>query len=339
MRVAVAFCGICGTDIHEFLGGPIFVPAKGSKHPHTGVEMPVTLGHEFSGTVIEVGSEVPGLRVGQEIAVNPSVDDRHHKQEPCERCQAGRPNICQRWACYGLSGNGGGLAEQILIDYHSVIELPKGVSLKSAALAEPLAVASHMIRLSGFKPGDNVLILGAGPIGLALLLLLKAWNAGKVIVSEITATRAEKATKFGADEVVTAKGPVEGPNEAVLDVVQTTTHGGVSIAFDASGIQSTLDTAFAATKPAGTVFNVAIHEKPLKLNPNAVTLEEKRYMGGICYTDEDFRLVLEAIASGKIPADDMVTSVVPLSEAVSRGFLELIDYKERHVKILIQPDK
>ena len=315
------------------------MPAQGSKHPHTGVEMPVTLGHEFSGTITEVGSEVPGFRVGQEIAVNPTVDDRHLGQELCTRCRNGRPNICQSWACYGLSGNGGGLAEQIVIDYHSVIGLPKGVSLKSAALAEPLSVASHMIGLANFQADDNVLILGAGPIGLALLLLLKAWNAGKVFVSEIAAARAEKAIQFGADKIVTTKGPAEGPNNAVVDAVQAIASDGVDITFDASGIQSTLDTAFAATRPGGTVFNVAIHEKALKLNPNAVTLQEKRYMGGICYTDDDFHRVLEAIASGKIPADDMVTSVVPLGDAVSGGFRELIDHKDRHVKILIQPDK
>lgn len=194
-----------------------------------------------------------------------------------------------------------------------------------------------MIRLASFQAGDSILILGAGPIGLALLMLLKAWDAGKVIVSEIATARAEKAIQFGADKVVTTKGPAEGPNDAVVSAVQTLVGDGVDIAFDASGIQSTLDTAFAATRPAGTVFNVAIHEKALKLNPNDVTLQEKRYMGGICYTDEDFRLVLEAIASGKIPAEDMVTSIVPLSEAVRGGFQELIAHKDKHVKILIQP--
>jgi (R,R)-butanediol dehydrogenase / meso-butanediol dehydrogenase / diacetyl reductase len=338
VRIKIAFCGICGTDIHEFLGGPIFLPAKGEKNPHTGAQLPVTLGHEFSGTIVEVGDKVPSIKTGQEIAVNPTLDDRHHGKEPCTRCRAGRPNICQHWACYGLSGPGGGFAEEIVVDYHSVIELPKGVSLRSGALAEPLAVASHMIRLANFKKGDNVLVLGAGPIGLALLLLLKAWGAGKVLVTEIAASRAEKASQFGANEVITAMGPAEGPNEAVLKAVEMSTEEGVDIAFDASGLQSTLDTAVAATRYGGTIFNVAIHEKSLKLNPNNICLLEKRYMGGICYTDEDFHLVLDAIASNKIPADSMITSVVPLSQVIAGGFEELIGRKERHIKILIQPD-
>lgn len=339
MRVTVAFCGICGTDIHEFLGGPIFVPAEGTEHPHTGVKIPVTLGHEFSGTVTEVGSEVTGLQIGTEVAVNPIVDDRHLGKDPCTRCRKGQPNICQSWACYGLSGDGGGLAEEIVINYHSIIKLPKGVSLKSAALAEPLSVASHMIRLANFQANDKVLILGAGPIGLALLLLLRAWDADKVIVSEITAARAEKASKFGADKVVTTLGPAEGPNDAVVKAVQALSGDGVDIAFDASGIQSTLDTAFAATRPGGTVFNVAIHEKALKLNPNVVTLQEKRYMGGICYTDDDYHRVLEAIASRKISVEEMITSIIPLSNALSGGFEELVHHKDKHIKILIQPGR
>jgi (R,R)-butanediol dehydrogenase/meso-butanediol dehydrogenase/diacetyl reductase len=126
----------------------------------------------------------------------------------------------------------------------------------------------------------------------------------------------------------------------VLDAVQRVIgEDGADIAFDAMGIQSTLDTALKVIKPGGVVFNVAIHEKPLLINPNSFSFTEVKLMGGICYTHEDFVDVLKVLASGKIRAEDMITSVVPLEKAVQGGFLELINNKAEHVKILIQPSK
>ncbi|KIW62215.1 chlorophyll synthesis pathway protein BchC [Phialophora macrospora] len=337
VRVKVAYCGICGTDVHEYLGGPIFPPQAGSTNPHTGVSLPVVLGHEFSGTVVEIGSNVTGVHVGQNVAVNPSLDDVSYGLELCASCRAGRPNICKRWASLGLSGPGGGFSDEVVVNFHYCIPLPEGVSLKAGALAEPLAVASHMIRLSGFRQGDCVAVLGAGPIGLALLLLLKAQGASAVVISEITESRMLQARKFGADAVVDPRKPSISGIDPLLEAVQRHSPEGADISFDATGLQATLDSAIAVVKPGGVVFNVAIHEKPLSVNPNDFAFQEKKFMGGICYTNEDFVIALEAIRSGAVPADDFITSVVPLKDIVQGGFLELINNKERHVKILIQP--
>jgi (R,R)-butanediol dehydrogenase/meso-butanediol dehydrogenase/diacetyl reductase len=125
----------------------------------------------------------------------------------------------------------------------------------------------------------------------------------------------------------------------VLDAVHQVIGDGVDIVFDATGIQSTMDTALTVVKPGGVVFNVAIHEKPLLINPNSFSFTEVKLMGGICYTNEDFEDVLKVLASGSIPAEDMITSVVPLEKVVQGGFLELINNKAEHVKILIQPSK
>lgn len=193
VRIQVAYCGICGSDIHEVLGGPIFPPQPGQKHPITGITLPVTLGHEYSGTVLEVGSSVTAVQPGQKCAVFPTISDLHQGKDLCMSCQSGTPNICKNWACHGLSAPGGGLSEEAIVHAASVLPLPEGISLKAAALAEPLAVAAHMIRVSGFVKGQSVLVLGGGPIGLALLLLLKVQGAGKVFLSEIAASRAQKA--------------------------------------------------------------------------------------------------------------------------------------------------
>jgi (R,R)-butanediol dehydrogenase / meso-butanediol dehydrogenase / diacetyl reductase len=334
--VKVAYCGICGSDVHEYLGGPIFPPQPGQKNPHTGVELPITMGHEMSGTILEIGSRTTGFKVGQNVAINPSLDDRHHGKEPCGICNSGRPNLCKSWATYGMSAHGGGFADEIVVKPFSCIPLPEGVSLKAAALAEPLAVASHMIRISGFKAGQDVVILGGGPIGLALLLLLKSKGVRKVIVSEVSESRSRQAEKFRADLVINPLATSHS-SDPVLDAVHNNVGDGVDIVFDATGIQSTMDTALTVVKPGGVVFNVAIHEKPLLINPNSFSFTEVKLMGGICYTNEDFEDVLKALADGTVPAEAMITSVVPLEKAVQGGFLELINNKAEHVKILIQP--
>jgi (R,R)-butanediol dehydrogenase/meso-butanediol dehydrogenase/diacetyl reductase len=343
VRLQIAFCGICGTDIHEYLGGPIFAPQLGTKNKVTGIELPVTLGHEFSGTVIEAGQNVKSLTKGQRVIVNPAMDERHLGMTPCSPCKTGCYNICKRSVTYGLSAEGGGFCEQSVVKAASCIVLPDSVSLKVGALSEPLAVAWHCIRVSGFKQGQIALILGAGPIGLAILCLLKVWGASKTIISEVTDARIEQAKIFGADSVVNPLEQISGTrDDEVTDPVVATCRDltgsdGVDVAFDATGMQSTLDAAIAATKARGTIFNVAIHEKPLLLNLNLLAQQEKSIKAGIAYTNEDFHEVLKVLAEGKIPAEQLITSVVPLSDILNGGFMELINNKSKHVKILIQP--
>jgi (R,R)-butanediol dehydrogenase / meso-butanediol dehydrogenase / diacetyl reductase len=340
----IAFCGICGTDIHEYLGGSIFAPQPGTGNKVTGIELPVTLGHEFSGTVIEVGQSVKSINHGQRVIVNPAMDERHLGMPSCSPCKTGCFNICKRSVTYGLSAEGGGFCEQSVVKAISCIPLPNSVSLKVGALSEPLAVAWHCIRVSGFKSSQTALILGAGPIGLAILCLLKVWGASKTIISEVTDARIAQAKKFGADVVVNPLEPFPGSREdkitdGVVAACRDLTDGaGVDVAFDATGMQSTLDAAIAAVRPRGTIFNVAIHEKPLVVNLNLLAQQEKSIKAGISYTNEDFHAVLKVLAEGKIPAEQLITSVVPLSDVLNGGFMELINNKSKHVKILIQPD-
>ncbi|KAK5957682.1 hypothetical protein OHC33_000871 [Knufia fluminis] len=343
VRLKIAYCGICGSDIHEFLGAPIFSPGPGTKNEHTGIGLPVVMGHEMSGTITELGSNVKHLSVGQDVCVNPSLDDRHFGAKSCFSCEGGKTNLCKRWATYGLNASGGGFSDEIVVKDLNCLALPAGVSLKVGALAEPLAVAWHCIRTSGFKAGQSALVLGAGPIGLAILLLLKSWQAEKIFVTEVAEQRMERARQFGADVVINPLQPVsdrggEGAEKnPVLSTIRESHPDGVDIAFDCSGLQSTLDTGIAAIKPGGTFFNVAIHEKPLQLNLNDIACLEKKLLGGICYLKEDFEQVLEAMASGKIPFEQMITSVVSLDNAIEGGFQSLMKDRAQHVKILIQP--
>ncbi|KAK3722986.1 hypothetical protein LTR37_002132 [Vermiconidia calcicola] len=339
VRIKVGYCGICGSDIHEYLGGPILAPQHGEKHPYNGAELPVTMGHEMAGTITEVGKDVKDYSTGQKVAVIPAMDDRHYGLDPCDMCSRGKVNLCKRTAYYGLSAHVGGFADEIVVNHHAVLPLPDGMSLKLGALCEPIAVAWHMVRVAGMVEGDNCVVLGAGPIGLALLLVLKAKKARKIIVSEVTASRAEAAKQFGADLVVN---PLESDNtsgDPVVKAAHDLMGEGADISFDASGIQATLNTAIACVRPAGTVFNVAIHEKPLSINLNDLTMTEKKLTGGICYTREDFEGASQLVAGNSEEAEKMITSITALDDIVKGGFLELINNKANHVKILIEINK
>lgn len=338
MRIKVAYCGICGSDIHEYENGPIFSPPPGTKNPFTGLELPMVMGHEFSGTVIELGSEVSNLTIGQNVVVDPVVHDRHYGLDPCYACHNGIYNCCERSAVCGLAHQGGGLATQTVVRVSLCIALPDTISLKVGALVQPLTIAWHAIRISNFKKGDKALICGGGPIGLAITILLRVWGASTVIVSEVSAARVRQCKAFGADCVIN---PNEGLGSYVEDAVKVQTKGDMAdVSFMAASHQSVLDTAVACTRIGGTVLNVAIHSQPFQIRLNDFTFFEKRLINSMRATDEDWRGVLDALDSGKIPAiEDMVTATVPLSNAIEGAFLELIKNTASHVKILIQPDE
>ncbi|KAH6867522.1 chaperonin 10-like protein [Thelonectria olida] len=333
VRVKVAYSGICGTDVTEYIGGPIFPPQEGHVHPHTGVSLPLVMGHEFSGTIAEVGSGVTHLRVGQSVVISPAYDHRHYETEFCEPCKNKQYNICDASATIGLNAPGGGFCDETVVKARNCVPLPSNVSLKAAALVEPLAIGRHSITGSGFKPGQSVLICGAGPIGLAILLILRVMGVSKVIVTEVLQSRMEQARKFGADAVIN---PLQAGSQT-LNAIHEVVEGGVDIAFDATGLQSTLDLSIASVKAGGVIFNVAIHKKALILNVNDLGLKEKRLLGGICYFQEDFDVVIGMLAEGKLDAEQMITSIVPLSNIVKGAFEELVHNREAHIKILIKP--
>lgn len=212
----------------------------------------------------------------------------------------------------------------------ALVPLPDNVSLKLAALAEPLAVAAHMIRLSGFQRGQNAIVFGAGPIGTALTFLLKDSGARCVIVSEVATSRLEQARTAGADRAVNPT------KENVLDVVRELTGSGADVAFEACGIQATFDAAIGSVKTGGTVFNVAIHEKPLQLNLNLLTIQEKKLMAGNAYTAEDFQRVIQVLSTRGADVEKFITGVIPLDRAVDGGFEEIVNNKAIHNKILVE---
>ena len=180
VRLKPAFVGICGSDLHEYEDGPHIIPPSGSPHSITGENAPITLGHEFSGVIDQVGEGVEGLAVGDKVCVIPTIYDGD-----CRACKKGLTNSCDSFGFIGLSGWGGGMSEYTAAPANYVKKLPDDMELELGALIEPLSVAWHAVSTSPFKKGDDVLVLGGGPIGLAVVLTLLAKGCESVTVAEV----------------------------------------------------------------------------------------------------------------------------------------------------------
>lgn len=251
VKIDIAWCGICGSDLHEYLEGPIFVPAPGHPHPLSHEEAPVTMGHEFSGTVSELGEGVEGLAVGDNVVVEPYFVDG-----TCDMCQAGSYHLCRQMGFIGLSGGGGGLSETVVVDkrwVHPIGDIP----LDEAAMIEPLSVAHHAVARSGAKSGDVALVGASGPIGLLTAAVLKGMGV-TTIISELTAARKEKAISSGvADHVLDPS--QENVPARVLELTGGT---GADVAFECAGVNAVLDTMLDAVRPGAVVVNVSIWGAP-----------------------------------------------------------------------------
>jgi threonine dehydrogenase-like Zn-dependent dehydrogenase len=228
------------------------IPRENQPHPLTGATLPITLGHEFCGRISQApkGSD---LKVGQAVMVDPRL-----YCQSCHSCSTKATNACDVWGFLGLSGGGGGFSEAVAVDTRLCYPIPESM-LEYAALIEPLTVAWHALKISRLKTfkGKTALIVGGGPIGIALLFVLRAWGVDKVFVSEPTVTRRKQNEEF-ADEVFN---PIE---QKVGDMCRSLTDGkGVDVVFDAAGIAAGIADGLDALKQNGTYVNVASWETPV----------------------------------------------------------------------------
>ncbi|TKA83813.1 hypothetical protein B0A55_00012 [Friedmanniomyces simplex] len=329
VKIKNEYCGICGSDLHEYLVGPKNAPAK--PHVLTGEQLPTILGHEFAGTIEALGEglEDSPLKPGQKCAVFPVLGDRS-----CYWCRRDISGMCPKWGFLGYSGYGGGMAEYICVDARDVHLVPESMSLDVAALVEPLAVAWHGVKLGFPSPeaGDSALVLGAGPIGIAVILCLRAHGISTIIVSEISELRSQQARDAGATHVL---------NPLTTDVVEESkrlTDGlGCHVALECAGVQASFDTALYGVRGQGKIINIGVFEKDITFNPNIVNRRSLTYIGSNVYTRVEFQEVIDAVANGRIEHPErMITGRVALSEGVEKGFEALVKEREKHVKILIK---
>jgi len=318
--VQVAYNGICGTDLHEYYDGPIFVPTE--PHPLTGRCAPVVLGHEFSGTVVEVGPGVKNLAEGDRIAVEPI-----YKCGECAPCRAGRYNICTRIGFHGLSTDGG-MAEFTAVDEWMAHKLPEEVPTDLGALVEPMSVAYHAAKLGDVDPDGTALVFGAGPIGIGLWFALRGQGVEDVLVVEPSPVRRAGIERLGARTV-------DPTSVDVPAFVADHTNGlGVAGAFDAAGVRPAVEAALACLGPAKTMVSVAIYDRPLETPLIQLVLRETRIQGTICYTADDYRAVIDLMARGHYDFTGWVDKV-PMSKIVSEGFEAL--RAGQKMKVLVDP--
>lgn len=324
VKLKVAWTGICGSDLHEYLAGPIFVPVD-EDHPLSHDKAPITMGHEYCGTVTELGDGVTDLAVGDRVAIEPIFACGE-----CPACLEGKYNLCDSLGFVGLSGGNGGFAAHSVVPARMVHKMPDDLSMEQGALVEPAAVALHAARLSKIKAGDKAAVFGAGPIGLLVVEALRVAGASEIHVVEPSGVRRQKALDLGATTVIdpTAKDAVAAIRDAT---------GGVHVAFEVTGVPQVLAQCIDATRHEGQVLVVSIWEQEASFQPNTIVLKERQLQGTIAYRNV-YPAVMALMAQGYFSADQLVTKRIRLDDIVAEGFEALVAEKS-HVKILVEaPD-
>lgn len=320
MKVRVSRNGICGTDLHEYFDGPIFISAD--PHPLTGGSMPVVLGHEFSGVVTEVGKDVTDVDEGDHVTIEPV-----YRCGECRPCKAGRYNVCNLVGFHGLMADGG-MAEYTVVPRNQVHTLPDSVPVEMGALVEPMSVAYHAAVHAQVDERSSALIYGAGPIGIGLWFALRGMGLTEIDVVEPSATRRESIEALGARTL-------DPTTQDVPALIADRTDGdGVDAAFDAAGVAPAVESALACVGEHRPLVSVAIYDKPLPTPLINLVLRERRIQGTLCYTGEDYRAVIDLMARGHYDTTGWVETV-PLSGVVEQGFEEL--RAGRKMKLLVDP--
>lgn len=294
-------------------------------HPFSREQIPVTLGHEFSGRIAAVGEGVSDLTVGEGVCVEPYILD------PAVDTSAKNNtyHLSKGMGFIGLSGGGGGLSERVVVPrrwVHPVADM----ALDEAALIEPLCVAHHAFMRSGAKPGDTALVTGAGPIGLLTAAICKAKGV-RAVVSETSELRRRKALETGVAEAVFDPREVDVAAALRKD-------GGADVGFECTSVQVAFDTLIDALRPAGTVVVLSIWGHKAQLDMQKLVLKEINVKGTIAYAN-DHPEVIRLVQEGKIDLRPFITKVIGLDELVTDGFDTLINRNDTAVKILVDPRK
>jgi (R,R)-butanediol dehydrogenase/meso-butanediol dehydrogenase/diacetyl reductase len=322
VAVRVATCGICGTDLHEYVAGPIVTPTE--PHPLTGAQIPQILGHEFAGEVVATGAGVTAVTPGDRVAIMPlSYCGR------CAYCRRGLQHLCTTMACVGLSHAWGGMAELATVAEYQVVRLPDEVSFRQAALIEPTAVAAYGVERAGVAPGDSVLVTGAGPIGALAALCAHAAGAAAVYVSEPNSARRARAEALG---VATVLDPTATDVPALL---RDATDGlGVDVAIECSGHPAGFASAVSSLRRRGTLAQTGLFVGEATVEPMLWSLNDLTIVGTWCYRVYDFGRVAAQIAAGRLPVDEVVTSTIALDGAPA-AFERLASGRADEIKVLV----
>lgn len=308
VQIAVAYTGLCGTDLHIFHGN---MDAR--------VTTPLVFGHEMSGVISAVGADTTGWSIGDRVTVMPLSWDG-----VCPACRAGHQHICQNLDFIGIDSPGA-LQEKWNVPASTLVRLPAGMPLDVAALVEPVAVAVHDVRRSELVAGDRVVVVGGGPIGV--LIASVARHAGaEVVVIEVDGGRRAQIVELG----FTAIDPTA--TEQTAWVEEWTDGAGADVVFEVSGAAAAVAGATGLAKVRGTIVVVAIHPEPRPVDLQRVFWRELRILGARVYERTDFERAVELLTEGAIPTEALITRIVDLAET-EEAFTDLEN--GRAMKVLV----
>lgn len=305
--VRVGRCGICGSDLHM------------AEDPAFGATPGTVFGHEFAGEVVALGNGAEGLALGDLVAVIPLKSCG-----TCVHCRAGEVQWC---TAFGLQG--GGYAEYAVTRPNQCVALPRSASLADGAIIEPLAVALHGVRLSGLAAGQTALVLGAGPIGLAVAFWARALGAAKVVVQDVADWQRTRALQMGADAfVVDPDDPVAASDRAF---------GGVKpdVVFECVGIPGLIAQAVSQVRNRGTILLLGLCTRPDTFNSFAMLQKEVRLVTSAFFTRADYEDALDALSAGAVEPRLMVTGTITLDD--TPAMFEALKARTHQCKVLIAP--
>lgn len=320
--VEVSLCGICGSDLHLY----------DSPTAPDGIVM----GHEFGGTIIQLGKDVRGWEVGDRVVGAPMAPCAN-----CVFCRRGEPDLCyqhyrmdmQRAGTLRSTGDSlgsGGYAPLARIGAGRLMRVPDGLDDGQAASVEPAAVGFHAVRGSGLRLGERVAVLGAGPIGLFTLQCAIAAGARRTVAVEPTARRASLALQFGADAAIDPRSAGD-----LAAAVAESLGGPPDVVFDAAGVPATLQQSVDVVKPGGSVMMVGVAFEPAPVRPSSWVTKRITLRAAFAYSRADYEATIAMLERGTIKATPMISSIVSGSEA-PLAFERLLAPNDE-VKVLVDP--
>ena len=322
VRVRVDFAGICATDLHEFTHGPQFIAT--TPHPLTGRCAPVTMGHEFTGSIVDAGSEVKNLRAGDRIVAEASLPCG-----VCAHCQKGEFILCRQAAYLGFAWDGA-FADTCTLPAVVCHKVPDKLSSEDAVMIEPLASAMHAVRRGRILVGETVAIVGSGTIGLCTLLCARAAGASRVFTVDPIARKRKLALELGAE---LALDPADGD---AAQKIAAATGGGVDLSFECVGSARTVDLAVRSTRVHGRTVVVGVMTEAQPFSFLDMLLQEREIIGTVGYFGE-FAMCMALVADGRINAKPLISATIGLEDIVARGFEPFASPDNANIKIVVRP--
>ena len=324
VRLRIDYCGICATDIEEYLHGPMFISGD-TPNPLTGKKMPMITGHEITGTVDQAGASVSNVAVGDRVVINGVLTCGK-----CWWCSNGVEVQCSAMGAVGFAIDGG-LAEYMVWPASQVINLPDDVSSEEAALVEPASVAMQAVRRSRMRPEERVAILGAGAIGLLAVQAAKSMG-GRVFAIDRRQMSLDLARELGAD--ATMNSSTTDVAQALLDL---TDGRGPDVVIDAAGGEDTPAQAVQWVRPGGRVLLVAIFTATPAFDFNSVVGAAKEIIGSIAYERRDVEEVVRLIATGAMKTAPLISAKIALEDVIDKGFARMMAPTKDVFRILVSP--